>query len=81
MSIGLFKGQLGGKYEDMYKQLHKNDKLMVDLYGLLVMNKSKEEPNFTIKQEVIFDNEMNRFMARYIVDVPLTLKNKNSQSD
>lgn len=77
MSLNLFKGQFDDSYNNMYAQLSTQDKCMVDLYGLLVINKKKAEPPFDIKQETIFNKEMNRFMARYIVEVPLTLNNKS----
>lgn len=76
MEINLFQGQVGKDYEKMYKQLSDNDKLIVELYGLLAINKPGEKQDFEISQEVIVDKETNKIKARYIVDVPLKVTKK-----
>ncbi len=73
MEINLFKNQVGEDYDNMYQQLSDKDKLIVELYGLLAINKPGREADFEISQEVIVDKEKNSLKARYIVDVPLKI--------
>lgn len=73
MEINLFQGQVGKDYEKMYKQLSDNDKLIVELYGLLAINKPGEKQDFEISQEFLIDKEINTLVTRYIIYVNLRI--------
>lgn len=47
MKTNLFQVYLDDEYDKIYKQLSGNDKLIVELYGLLVINKPGEKTSFS----------------------------------
>ncbi|MCC9273438.1 MAG: hypothetical protein K8V42_04010 [Enterococcus aquimarinus] len=76
MEINLFQGHVDNELDKMYTQLSGDEKLIVELYGLLAINKPGEKQDFEISQEVLIDKETNKIKARYIVDIPLRFTNK-----
>lgn len=71
MGFNLFRKQINTEYDEIYESLDEENKMLVDLYALLILNKEKRMVDSEVTREIVYNPVTEDYKARYIVDVPL----------